>query len=170
MLISETFSPEVAFCLATSVRHGCLEGRWRAVKRSCKVTFFADKYSLSQLEKTKIPIGVDVRSGNISVIMFMDKPDLFVLRIAHSHYILTSQRDGLNTEYCFGSAEIPFGVKFTLNGKWQLSSCCDMKQADIADKFKQSEASPVSNGTEAFKDCSADEIRNVMLAKDLLTF
>ena len=211
MLVTETFSPEVAFCLATSVRHGCWEGRWRAVRRSCKVTFFADKYCLSRLEKTKIPIGVNVRSGNIplenakeiirdsglvifasedmhndktrfhalvkfclehdiSVIVFTDNPDHFVQRIAYSHYILTSQRNGLNTEYCFGSAEIPFGVKFTLNGEWQLSSCSDMKQADIADKFKQSEASPVSNGTEAFKDCSADKIRNVMLAKDLLTF
>ena len=211
MLVTETFSPEVAFCLATSVRHGCWEGRGRAVKRSCKVTFFADKYCLSRLKKTKIPIGVDVRSGNISlekakeiiresrlvilasedmhndktrchalvkfchehdisVIMFMDKPDPFVQRIAHSYYILTCQRDGLNTEYCFGSAEIQLGVKFTLNGEWQLSSCCDMKQADIADKFKQSEASPVSNGTEDFKNCSADKIHNVMLAKDLLTF
>ena len=211
MLVTETFSPEVAFCLAASVRHGCWEGRWRAVRRSCKVTFFADKYCLSRLEKTKSPIGVDVRSGNISlekakeiirksrlvilasedmcndkmrchtlvkfclehdisVIMFMDKPDPFVQRIAHSHYVLTCQRDGLNTEYCFGSAEIPFGVKFTLNGKWQLSSCCDMKQADIADKFKQSEASPVSNGTEAFKDCSADKIRNAMFDSDPLIF
>ena len=67
MLVTETFSPEVAFCLATSVPHGCWEGRWRAVKRSCKVTFFADKYSLYQLEKTKIQIGVDIRSGNISL-------------------------------------------------------------------------------------------------------
>ena len=107
---------------------------------------------------------------DISVIMFMDKPDPFVLRIAHSHYILTSQRDGLNTEYCFGSAEIPFGVKFTLDSQWRLSSCCDMKQADIADKFKQSEASPVSNGTEAFKDCSADKIRSAMFNNDPLTF
>ena len=211
MLVTETFSPEVAFCLATSVRHGCWEGRWRAVKRSCKVTFFADKYSLSQLEKTKIPIGVDIRSGNISlekarelvrnsalvifasedmhndktrchalvkfclehdisVIMFMDKPDPFVLRIAHSHYILTRQRDGLNTEYCFGSAEIPFGVKFTLNGKWQLSSCCDMKQADIADKFKMSGDSPVSNGIEDFKECSSDKICNALFDNDPLAF
>jgi hypothetical protein len=163
------------------------------------------------LEKTKIPIGVDIRSGNISlekakeiiresrlvilasedmcndkmrchtlvkfclehdisVIMFMDKPDPFVQRIAHSHYILTCQRDGLNTEYCFGSAEIPFGVKFTLNGEWQLSTCCDMKLADIADKFKMSGESPVSNGTEDFKDCSADKIRNAMFDSDPLIF
>lgn len=40
MLISETFSPEVAFCLATSVRHGCREGRWRAVRRNCDCFLF----------------------------------------------------------------------------------------------------------------------------------
>lgn len=211
MLASGTFSPEVAFYLATSVRHGCWDGRWQSVKRSCKVTLFADKYSLSQLEKTKILIGVDIRSGNISlekarelvqdsglvifasedmhndktrfhalvkfclehdisVIVFTDNPDHFVQRIAYSHYILTSQRNGLNTEYCFGSAEIPFGVKFTLNGEWQLSSCCDMKQADIADKFKMSGDSPVSNGIEDFKECSSDKICNALFDNDPLAF
>ncbi|MBO7327963.1 MAG: hypothetical protein J6W00_04235, partial [Lentisphaeria bacterium] len=211
MLASGTFSPEVAFYLATSVRHGCWDGRWQSVKRSCKVSLFADKYSFSRLEKTKIPTGVAIRSGNItlekarefvrdsglvifasedmhndktrfhalvkfclehdiSVIVFTDNPDHFVQRIAYSHYILTSQRNGLNTEYCFGSAEIPFGVKFTLNGEWQLSSCSDMKLADIADKFKMSGESPVSNGTEDFKDCSADKIRNAMFDSDPLIF
>ena len=49
-------------------------------------------------------------------------------------------------------------------------SCSDMKQADIADKFKMSGDSPVSNGTEAFKDCSADKIRSAMFNNDPLTF
>ena len=211
MLASGTFSPEVAFYLATSVRHGCWDGRWQSVKRSCKVTLFADKYSFSRLEKTKIPTGVAIRSGNItlenarefvrdsglvifasedmhndktrfhalvkfclehdiSVIVFTDNPDHFVQRIAYSHYIVTSQRNGLNTEYCFGSAEIQFGVKFTLNSEWQLSSCCDMKQADIADKFKMSGDSPVSNGIEDFKECSTDKICNALFDNDPLTF
>ena len=76
----------------------------------------------------------------------------------------------LNTEYCFGSAEIPFGVKFTLNGEWQLSSCSDMKQADIADKFKMSGDSPVSNDIEDFKECSSDKICNALFDNDPLTF
>jgi len=67
MTITGEHTAEVAFYMATTVRSGCWNGRWWAVKRSCKVTLFADKYSLARIEKTKIPAGVDIRSGDIQL-------------------------------------------------------------------------------------------------------
>ena len=65
MLITGEHSVKVAFYLATSVKHGCWDGRWRSTKRNCKITLFADKYNLSKIIKVKIPAGMDIRSGNV---------------------------------------------------------------------------------------------------------
>ena len=65
MFITGNYTAEVAFYMATSIRKGCWDRRWRPVRRSCKVTLFADKNHLGKIAKTKIPTGVDVRSGNI---------------------------------------------------------------------------------------------------------
>ena len=67
MLISGTFCPEVAFYLATSVRNGSWNGRWKSLKRNCRVTLFMDKYNLGKLAKTEKQTKVDVISGNVSL-------------------------------------------------------------------------------------------------------
>jgi hypothetical protein len=65
MLITGDCSVEVAFYLATSVRSGCWDSRWKAVKRNCKVVLFADRCDITKIGKVKNPTGVDIRSGDI---------------------------------------------------------------------------------------------------------
>ncbi len=211
MLVSEKFFLEVAFCLATSVRHGCWDGRWQSVKRNYQVTLFADKYGFSRLKKTKIPTGVNIRSGNIalekakelvrnsglvifaskdmhndktqyhalvrfcleqeiSVIVFTDTPDPFVQQFAYSHFSLTCQRNGLNTEYCFGSAEVQFGVKFTLNDEWQLASCRDLSDTELNQLCKQQNTLQVANGTEEIQAVSKSQIIGTLFDSDKTLF
>ena len=67
LLVSGSRSSEVAFYLATSIKRGCWDGRWRPAKRGCKVTLLIDKHLLLKLEKTTLPTGVDVRAGNLSL-------------------------------------------------------------------------------------------------------
>jgi hypothetical protein len=67
MLISGIFCPEVAFYLATSVRNGSWDGRWKSHKRCCRGTLFMDKYNLGKLAKTEKQTKVDIFAGNISL-------------------------------------------------------------------------------------------------------
>ena len=67
MLISGIFCPEVAFYLATSVRNGSWDGRWKSLKRCCRGTLFMDKYNLGKLAKTEKQTKVDIFAGNISL-------------------------------------------------------------------------------------------------------
>ena len=67
MLIAGPHSIDAAFYVATSVKHGCWDKRWKPIKRNCNVTIFADKYNLARLEKATIPAGVKIYSGTLSL-------------------------------------------------------------------------------------------------------
>lgn len=67
MLIAGTHSIDAAFYIATSVKHGCWDKRWKPIKRNCNVALFADKYNLASLEKTTLHAGVDIYSGTLSL-------------------------------------------------------------------------------------------------------
>ena len=67
MLIAGPHSIDAAFYIATSVKHGCWDKRWKPIKRNCNVALFADKYNLASLEKTTLHAGVDIYSGTLSL-------------------------------------------------------------------------------------------------------
>jgi len=106
----------------------------------------------------------------ISVIVFTDTPDPFVQQFAYSHFSLTCQRNGLNTEYCFGSAEVQFGVKFTLNDEWQLASCRDLSDTELNQLCKQQYTLQVANGTEEIQAVSKSQIIGTLFDSDKTLF
>lgn len=67
MLIAGPHSIDAAFYIATSVKHGCWDKRWKPIKRNCNVALFADKYNLASLEKTTLHAGGDIYSGTLSL-------------------------------------------------------------------------------------------------------
>ena len=187
MLITGDHSVEVAFYLATSVKHGCWDGRWKAVKRNCKITLFVDKYSLAKIEKTKIPTGVDIRSGyillkdvkqavskcglvifasrsmqkdkprfhevlefcqnqDISAIVFSAKPDQFIEQITERIYSIRY----CSENYTLASRREQFGIRFSLNGKGQLASCCNLEEHEIVDFDSNSKRMESDNGMNDF--------------------
>ena len=187
MLITGDCSVEVAFYLATSVKHGCWDGRWIAVKRNCKVTLFVDKYSLAKVEKTKIPTGVDICSGNIllenakqavkecglvifasqamqndktrfhevvefcqnldiSAIVFSVKPDQFLEQITERIYSIRH----CSENYTLASEREKFGVRFSLNSKGQLLSCCNLEEQEIVELDSNSRCAEADNGMNDF--------------------
>ena len=187
MLITGDHTVEVAFYLATSVKHGCWGGRWKAVKRNCKITLFVDKYSLAKIEKTKIPTGVDIRSGDIllkdakqavskcglvifasrsmqkdkprfhevlefcqnqdvSVIVFSAKPDPFLEQITGRSYSIQRSSDN----YTLASQREQFGIRFSLNSKGKLLSCCNLEEQEIAKFDNDSRCTDADNGMNDF--------------------
>ena len=187
MLITGEHSVEVAFYLATSVKHGCWDGGWRAAKRNCKVALFADRYDLRKIEKVKIPTGVDIRSGDIllenakqavskcslvifasqamrndkarfieildfclkqdiSAIVFSTKTDSFLEQNARRFYSIRHSSDN----YTLASQQEKFGVRFSLNGKGQLASCCNLEEHEIVDFDSNSKRVESDNGMNDF--------------------
>lgn len=187
MLITGDHAAEVAFYLSISVRQGCWNGGWRAVKRSCKVLLFADRCDLTKIEKVKLPNGVDIRSGDIllenakqavskcslvifasqamqndktrfhevvefcqnqdiSAIVFSTKPDSFLEQIARRFYSIRHSSDN----YTLASQQEKFGVRFSLNGKGQLASCCNLEEHEIVDFDSNSRCTEADNGMNDF--------------------
>ena len=187
MLITGDHAAEVAFCLAISVRQGCWNGGWRAVKRSCKVLLFADRCDLTKIEKVKLPNSVDIRSGDIllenakqavskcslvifasqamrndkarfieildfclkqdiSAIVFSTKTDSFLEQNARRFYSIRHSSDN----YTLASQQEKFGVRFSLNGKGQLASCCNLEEHEIVDFDSNSKRVESDNGMNDF--------------------
>ena len=187
MLITGDHAAEVAFCMAISVRQGCWNGGWRAVKRSCKVLLFGDRCDLTKIEKVKLPNSVDIRSGDIllenakqavskcslvifasqamrndkarfieildfclkqdiSAIVFSTKTDPFLEQITGRSYSIQRSSDN----YTLASQREQFGIRFSLNSKGKLLSCCNLEEQEIVELDSNSRCTDADNGMNDF--------------------
>ena len=105
---------------------------------------------------------------DISVIVFAERPDSFVQRIAGRFYELNCNLDAENRQYTFCSAETRFGVSFTLTPQGKLASCKDLNESEINELGTRQNTLQVENGMKFIGNLSDEQIRETMFGNRLV--
>lgn len=99
---------------------------------------------------------------DISVIVFADNTDAFVLQVAGRFYELHCQLDAGGKQYTFGSAEARFGVSFTLTSQGKLASCRDLSETELNQLCDRQDTLQVANGLDCIGNLSGEQICSTM--------
>jgi hypothetical protein len=83
---------------------------------------------------------------DIATIVFSTKPDPCLEEITGRSYSIQRSSDN----YTLASQQEKFGVRFSLNGKGQLASCCNLEEHEIVDFDSNSKRVESDNGMNDF--------------------
>ena len=86
------------------------------------------------------------QNQDISAIVFSVKPDQFLEQITERIYSIRH----CSENYTLASEREKFGVRFSLNSKGQLLSCCNLEEQEIVELDSNSRCAESDNGMNDF--------------------
>ena len=121
-----------------------LENAKQAVSK-CSMVIFASRNMQNDKPRFR-EILEFCQKQDIATIVFSTKPDPCLEEITGRSYSIQRSSDN----YTLASQQEKFGVRFSLNGKGQLASCCNLEEQEIVELDSNSRCAEADNGMNDF--------------------